>query len=204
MVRKTPRRLKKTNKLWLFCEGKTEKQYFQDLKNDRRARLKVIPKEAGVSRADQILNKALNFSKGRVKIDNDKFDKDRDMIACVFDKDDNNTKEVFEYLRAKSAAIKLIYSNPCFEYWILCHDGYYCSPTCDQKEIRKLVKSKMKIDPKKEKKLYGKIQDKIEEAKKNAKKIRKVHEKKGIELISRDSTPLTFVYQVIEIIDDFK
>ena len=41
-------------------------------------------------------------------------------------------------------------------------------------------------------------------AKINAKRIQKKHEDEGIELISRESTPLTLVYQIIEQINNFK
>ncbi|MBR9683671.1 RloB domain-containing protein [Candidatus Woesearchaeota archaeon] len=204
MARERPTRLKKTNKLWIFCEGKTEKNYFLNLRAIERVRLKIIPKEAGVSRADQILNKAIEFYNKKFQINGDWFDKDRDMIACVFDKDDNNTKEVFEIIRSKSRGIKLVYSNPSFEYWILCHNGYYNSASYDQDQVYQLVKSKMKLDTKKDKILYEKTKSEIDNAKKHAKRIQKVHEEKNIELISRDSTPLTLIYQIIEIINDFR
>lgn len=203
MARKRIGTLKKTNKLWIFCEGKTEKDYFLNLRAIERVRLKIIPKEAGVSRADQILDKAIKFYEGKYMLNDDRFDQDRDMIACVFDKDDNNTPEVFETLRNKSGNIKLIYSNPSFEYWVLCHENYHPS-SYTQNEVYQLVKSRMRIDTKKEKELYEKTKEKTDDAKRNAKQIQKVHEDNGVELISRDSTPLTLVYQLIELIHSFK
>ena len=204
MARKRIGTLKKTNKLWIFCEGKTEKDYFLNLRAIERVRLKIIPKEAGVSRADQILDKAIKFYDRKYMLNGDKFDQDRDMIACVFDKDNNNTPQVFETLRSKRGDIKLIYSNPSFEYWILCHQGYYNSLSYDQNQIYQLVTDRMGIDPKKEKELYEKTKENIKDAKTHAKRIQKVHEDNGIELISRDSTPLTLVYQLIELINNFK
>lgn len=204
MARKRPKQLKKTNKLWIFCEGKTEKLYFQNLSAIERARIKIIPKEAGVSRADQILNQAKQFGEGKFLINEDRFDKDRDVIACVFDKDDNNTSEIFEQVRSQSQEIIIGYSNPAFEYWILCHQGYYNSSSYNQSDVYQLVKDKLSIDTKIEKELYKKTQDKINDARTNAIRIKKNHEKNKIELISRDSTPLTLIYEIIEKIEEFK
>ncbi|MCK4554977.1 MAG: RloB domain-containing protein [Candidatus Aenigmarchaeota archaeon] len=204
MVRRNSSRLKKTSKLWIFCEGKTERRYFENLRVIKRARIKIIPKEAGVTRADQILKKAIKFREGKFIMGDDRFDKKRDRIACVFDKDDNNTSCVFDEIRSIRGKIVLGYTNPAFEYWILCHHGFYDSNSYNQKEVYVLVKNKLGIDTKKEKELYDKTKDKIENAKNCAKRIRKIHERKGIELISRDSTPLSLIYVIIELIDQFK
>ncbi|MFC1741610.1 RloB family protein [Nanoarchaeota archaeon] len=204
MVRRRPAELKKTSKLWLFCEGKTEKRYFENLRVTEHLRLKIVPKEAGVSRADQILDKAVRFLNGEFKVNGDSFDRARDMVACVFDKDDNNTPEVFEAVRSRCGDVKIIYSNPSFEYWILCHEGYYNSPAYNQAQVYDLVKEKLDIDTKKETELYVKIKNNLETAKTNAKRIQKVHEDAGTELISRDSTPLSLTYRLIELIDEFR
>ena len=191
---------------WYYgsCEGKTERLYFLNLRAIERVRLRIIPKEAGVSRADQILDKAINFCNGNFKIDGERFDTDRDIIACVFDKDDNNTAQVFDRIRSICGNIILGYSNPAFEYWILCHQGYYNSNSYTQKDAYDLVKNKLSIDTKKEKELYDKTKDRIENAKTHAKRIKRVHEQNNIELISRDSTPLSLVYEIIEAINQFK
>ena len=203
MVRKTHKNQKKTGRFWIFCEGKTEKRYFENLRVTERPRMKIVSKESKWTRADQILNEALKFMKSGC-INGDSFDKDRDSIACIFDRDDNNTKEVFNSIRRRCGDVILGYSNPAFEYWILCHDGFYDSKSYDQKDVYALVKDKFGIDTKKEKELYKKTKDKILNAKKHAKRIRKVHDKKGVKLVSRDSTPLSLIYEIIELIDQFK
>jgi len=205
MTRRIPSELKKTGKLWIFCEGSTEKRYFNDLRVIERVKIQIIPKVAGVSRADQILDKAKRFYKNEFMINEDRFDINRDRIACVFDKDDNNTKDIFDSIRKETIDdIILVYSNPSFEYWILCHAGYYNSSSLDQKDVYELVLKKMGFDPKKEHKLYDRTKNNINIAIKNAKDILKIHQKCRVELISRDSTPLTLVYLLIEIIDNYK
>ena len=200
MGRRTPIRLKKTNTLWIFCEGHTEKRYFENLRVTERLRLKIKSKVSDTT-AKQIVKEASKFIKSK------DFDNKRDMIACFFDKDNEtqNSNDVLAQAKSQAAdKIILAYSNPCFEYWILCHDGYYSSTSYDQSQVCNLVERKFGFDPKKETELYKKIKDKINEAKTNAKQIQKVHEDNNIELISRESTPLSLVYKVLELIDNFK
>lgn len=200
MVRQIPARLKKTNTLWIFCEGHTEKRYFENLRVTERLRLKIKSKVSDTT-AKQIVDEASKFIKSK------DFDDKRDIIACFFDKDDKtqNSNEILSQAkRQASDEIMLAYSNPCFEYWILCHEGYYPSSSYNQDQVYNLVKTKLRLDTKKELELYIKTKDNLEKAKTNAKKIQKKHEDNNIELISRESTPLTLVYQLIEKIDNFK
>ena len=195
MVREIREKLK-TNTLWMFCEGHTEKRYFENLKVTERLRLKIRPRLSG-NTVKKIVEDALKFMET-----SNEFDDERDIVGCVFDRDKNSNEELY---KAKSQAgnIMLAYSNPAFEYWILCHHEYYESK-CGPKKVYKLVKKKMGFDPKKESELYVKIKDSLNKAKTNAKKIEKKHEDAGVKLISRESNPSTLVYQIIERIEDFK
>jgi len=86
----------------------------------------------------------------------------------------------------------------------LCHEGYYNSPAYNQNDVYRLVKEKLYIDTKKDKELYKKTKDNLPKAITNAKRISESHIRNGIELISIDSTPSTQVFQIIEIIDEFR
>ena len=124
--------------------------------------------------------------------------------SCVFDRDQNSNEALNgAKLQAKDNKIMLAYSNPAFEYWVLCHYEYYESQ-CGANKVHRLAKNKAGFDPKKEKELYKKTKDKLDTAKTNAKEIQKKHEGKGTELISRESNPSTSVYRILERIDDFK
>lgn len=85
MTRKPLQKLKKTNTLWIFCEGHTEKRYFENLKASKRVRLKIKPKVSGTT-AKQIVEEALRF------MSFSDFDDKRDLVACFFDKDDISLK----------------------------------------------------------------------------------------------------------------
>lgn len=205
MTRRVPRKLKRTGKFWIFCEGSTEKRYFNNLRITERVKIHLVPMEAGVTRADQILHKAMRFYGNNFTINGDSYDQKRDRIACVFDKDDNNTDDVFEWIRSTNIdTIILGYSNPSFEYWLLCHFGFFSSSSLDQNEVYRLVKEMMGVDPKKDHILYKRTMMKLDEAKKNSKKIKNIHEKNGIEILSRNSTPVTLVYFIIEIIKNYQ
>jgi hypothetical protein len=151
MVRRPLKKLKKTNTLWIFCEGYTEKKYFENLRITERLRLKIKSKVSDTT-AKQIVNEALKFMNSK------DYDNKRDLIACFFDKDDetqNSNQILLESKQNASDKIILAYSNPCFEYWILCHDGYYPSSSYNQDEVYNLVKTKLKLDTKKEDQLYS-------------------------------------------------
>ncbi len=200
MARRTRTKLKKTNTLWIFCEGETEKRYFENLRITERLRLKIKSKVSDTT-ASQIVDEALIF------MNSHKYDKERDIVACFFDRDNitQNSNEVLsETKRKASDKIMLAYSNPCFEYWILCHHGYYPAPSYDQDQVYNLVKTKLHLDTKKETELYEKTMNKLETAKQNAVRTKQVHINNNIELISRESTPLTLVHEIIEKIDEFK
>jgi hypothetical protein len=200
MVRNILRNKKTTSTLWIFCEGETEKRYFENLRVTERLRLKIKPKVSDTT-AVQIVNEALKF------ISTSEFDKDRDMVACFFDKDNitQNSNDVLTLAKRKASnKIMLAYSNPSFEYWILCHDGFYPASTYDQNQVCQLVKTKLNLDTKFEKELYEKTKNKINTAKENAERIKQIHIKNKIELISRESTPLTLVSDVLKKIDEFK
>ena len=132
------------------------------------------------------------------------FDDKRDSVACVFDRDKNRDEELsWAKKEAENKNIMLAYSNPSFEYWILGHHEYNDSVFSPGK-VDMRVKKEMGVDAKKQKELYVKTKHNLNKAKMNAKRIQKKHEADGVELISRESNPLTLVYQVLEKIDDFK
>ena len=103
---------------------------------------------------------------------------------------------------ASQKGIKIIFSNPCFEFWILSHFECYKRPL--EKEV---LKSKLisslgqynKNDPH----LYEKTKEHISGAIKFSKEVISMHENNGVEIISRKSNPSTLVHRLIEQIYDF-
>ncbi|MBI3027677.1 RloB domain-containing protein [Candidatus Woesearchaeota archaeon] len=196
MVRKRGR--KPTKALWIFCEGKTEKLYFDKLKFEERiSRLRIKSFQSGYRNADDIVKEAADFIS---KVDFQK----GDLIACVFDRDANSNEQL---ARAKATGenkdILISFSNPCFEYWILCHYGYFAGQY-EQRDIIAEITSRITNYKKNDPDLYSKTKNKIQDAINNADKIKNKHTKEKTIILSRESNPLTLVFELVNIIDKFR
>ncbi len=200
MVRKRGR--KPTNNLWIFCEGeKTEINYFSKLKtHERISRINIKVKSADkITDAIGVVKYAISF------LQNKKRDfEPGDLIYCVLDRDANTNQHLEKALKlANENGILIIFSNPCFEYWILCHFEYFIT-TCNPDDMIRKLKKNLGIYRKNDSDIYKKTQDKIAIAISNAKKIKDTHEKNGIKLISRESNPSTYVFELIEKIEELR
>ena len=106
---------KQSKTLWILCEGETERRYFQNLRATERKRIQVKPFVSQNKRADLLVKEAIKFKKLQ------DFE-EGDIIVCLFDRDNNSDKELKEVRRMKEKEdIKVFFSNPCFEIWILSH-----------------------------------------------------------------------------------
>lgn len=195
MVRREGR--KPTKALWIFCEGKTERLYFDKLRFEERiSRLRIKSFQSGYKNADGIVKEAIEFiNKRDFQVG--------DLIACVFDRDANSNEQLTKAKTIGEANNILIsFSNPCFEYWILCHYGYFPS-RYEQKDIITKISDKI-IYKKNDPELYSKIKSKIQDALNNAERIKNKHIKEKTIIISRESNPLTLVFHLVNIIGQFK
>ncbi len=197
MARKEGR--KSTQKIWIYCEGKTEKLYFGKLKIDKRvSRVTIEPKISGYKDSRGIIKEAITF-----KNSNRGF-QEGDIIACVFDRDLNSDTALEESVRlAKKESITISYSNPCFEYWFLCHYGYFPSPI-EKAELTSKLKEHMGNYEKNDSEIYNVLKDMTPGALKNSKKIKAKHISEGTDIISRDSNPVTLIFELIELIHKFE
>jgi predicted ATP-dependent endonuclease of OLD family len=188
---------KPTHTLWIFCEGETERFYFQKLKFTGRIG-KINVKLSKRTSSLNIVKYAISFT------DRDRdFDKD-DSVFCVFDRDRNTEEQLARAKRmADSKGIKIIFSNPSFEFWLLLHYLYY-NARCESDEIVTRLRDFMPDYNKADPELFLKTKDKISTALGNAKKIIEMQRNRKVEPISRDSNPITFVNQLIEAIYSFK
>ena len=189
---------KPTQTLWIFCEGRTEKLYFDKLKFiERISRLKIKSFESGHKNADGITQEALDFIRLRDF-------QEGDIVACVFDRDSNTNEQL---RNAKSIAenghVFISFSNPCFEYWILCHYGYFPSSYEKDNLIAKLNECMGNYE-KADSELYSKTKNEIHVAISNAERIKNEHFNRGNNLISKDSNPITLVFELIKTINNFK
>ena len=197
MVRREGRKPTKT--LWIFCEGKTEKWYFSKLQYEERIRrLQIKSIKSGHTDAKGVVQEAVDFiGKGRDF-------QGGDIVSCVFDRDANtNTQLNNARLLAERNSILVSFSNPSFEYWILCHYGYFPSPYEQSglvSKVKEFISDYNKNDPL----LYSKTKVMINDAIDNATRRRDNYNRENVYLISRESNPVTIIFKLIQRINLFR
>lgn len=103
----------KTN-IFISCEGKTEKTYFNSL-NYIYDNIHVIAKHNQKTSAIDVVQNFNDLFKNE-DISND------DLKFCAFDKDKNNTSQLLDAKKIATAKkIRVLFSNPCFEIWLYWH-----------------------------------------------------------------------------------
>lgn len=109
---------KKIKKLtMIFCEGETEKYYFDMLKS-KYSSGNVMPIKSEV-----VTGNSLNLVENAIsKMSAEKHKYDFEKTYVVYDKDNETRKDIEKALQlAKDNGIITIYTNECFEYWVLLH-----------------------------------------------------------------------------------
>lgn len=159
------------DRVLIVCEGKTELLYFQGLINKLKlstANIEIInPKQ---NTPNSLLKKAKELYKKSNKSGNI-FDK----IYCIFDKDKHpkyqQTKDNIEQIKQPRHTYYAIYSEPCFEYWLLLHFKNTTKPFIDYDELSKDKDFKRYFSKynKTDEDVFIKLQDKIDTACNNAK-----------------------------------
>ncbi|MBD3202820.1 hypothetical protein GF327_00865 [Candidatus Woesearchaeota archaeon] len=188
-----------TKNLWIFCEGKkTETFYFKKLRHlERIDGLQIKVFTSGNTDAVGIIEHAQKF------IEHRKDYVEGDFVCCVFDRDQNQNSVLAQAKRiAEQANICLIFSNPCFEYWVLCHFGSFHSRYSPDDVIDK-IKEYLPEYRKNDSETYSKVKEKTQIANNNAKVIHKKHIEKNVEIISCESNPVTLVFHLIDKIFEF-
>jgi hypothetical protein len=131
-------------KIHIFCEGLTEKNYFEGIaKSIRRTGTVTISiEEHG--------NKDLKFlaQKGLKNKDLDTLE-EADEVWIVFDHDDRkNFDSTIQQIKTTKTVYKLeaAYSNACFEKWFLLHFENSTSPESTEEYCKKLTREFKKLD----------------------------------------------------------
>ena len=181
--------------IYIICEGKeTETLYFKHFRS-RNCLVDIIPISSKHKAAEHLVKHAKSLISQA-----DYYPKDGDQLWCVFDCDDNKDLELraaTEY--ADKHGYQIAYSNPSFEYWYLIHfekrNGYL--KDCDA--VINVLKSKGYLEN------YEKSVDVFDELLPNqAEAINRAKERveqlsaDQTNVISRDSNPVTTVYELVE------
>jgi len=155
-----------TRTVWIFCEGTTERLYFEKHRvAERLSRLRIEVQRSRRTDVEGIIHYAVNYRKSNSR----DFQKD-DLVFCVFDCDQSTEEQLQRCEKlAKDNGIIPIYSNPSFEYWLLCHFGYhpdYYSQTALMQKLREHLPGYEKVDPN----TYDHIKERQHQAIANAEK----------------------------------
>lgn len=178
------------SKVLILCEGLTEKNYFNAMKEDFR-----LPKTIGVD----VFQSAKVDCKGVVeeaikKAKREGFEK----IFVVFDHD-NQPKRDEAFKLASSKKIKVIFSSICFEAWYLFHFKNSTKTFASEAELEKELKkcTGMEKYEKNDFKHYSILKDKLAVAKSNAENVRLsvVENNYGIEIFNLN--PYTNVDELV-------
>jgi len=131
-------------KVFIICNGiETEYNYFSGLRSYLGREGNYLM-DVKIVKGDPI-RVIKQILKGKLALKH--FDKEIDEVFIVFDIDDfytQNTEFLIENIKnAIKAGINVIFSNPCFEYWLLLHLKETYS-TLDAKKTIKLLENEYK------------------------------------------------------------
>ena len=180
----------------IICEGqKTERLYFNKYRK-RNNGLMILTPNTNVTDPRNLVKFAISQIQ-RYGIDFDY----GDQVWCVFDAD-NNTPANLAAARqsAELSNINLCLSNPCFELWYLLHYTYYYTPISTSNLLQKLTNYIPNYNKSKE--YFESLFDKRGGAIINARKLNRQHSDLGVDLLSLDSNPSTFIVELVQQILD--
>jgi hypothetical protein len=120
--RKTRRKLIFNKRGLILCEGETEENYFQGLVSQDKYRRKFSSVDVKIFKPKD--HSPLGLVKyAKLKINEAKKEKNAyDFVWVIFDKDGHaKIPEAFEIARVSKPEIKIAFTIPCFEYFVLLH-----------------------------------------------------------------------------------
>ena len=184
-------------KVLILCEGKTEENYFNAMKEDFG-----LPKTISVS----VFQSNKTDCKGIVEDAIKRAKKDSvEIIFVVFDHDNqSNRKEAFEL--ADTKCVKIYFSSICFEIWYFYHFKNSTKNFSSEAELEIELKkcngfeNYTKVDFKH----YFTLKDKLEYAKVNAKSIRKSVINDNDDVKVYDLNPHTNIDELVEYLEEQK
>lgn len=189
-------KLKPRHFIHIYSNGYTEINYF-NLKKcncDRSKNIKIEPFFENSGSPRQLIKQIeRKYDKGDVT--------SKDSVFCVMDVDDINTTTIKEAFRLKPGYIKLIFSNPNFELWLLLHFKLYTHQFSKEETVEKLREfipeyRKPEVAP-----FYTTLKGKEMTALENAKKLKNYHEAAKKDLLTRETNPYTDIDEVVETIN---
>ncbi|MCX8648656.1 RloB domain-containing protein [Bifidobacterium sp. B4001] len=129
------RKRKPASRIFVACEGQTERAYFRYLNTELRTSGIQIKPYSDKSDPSEVVEEAIKANRGDLHkgVDEGYYDE----VWAVFDWD-GRTEQVRKAKHlAKKNRVHVALSNPAFELWLVWHFLDYMNPSCDQKETLK-------------------------------------------------------------------
>lgn len=138
MARKSKgKKLKKIT--MIYCEGETEKYYFDMLKRKYSSGNVFIRSEVVAGNSWGLVENAV----AKMKAEKHRYNFEK--VYVVYDRDNEKHSDIERALKtAKENNIITLYSNECFEYWVLLHYRKYSSSN-NSKQLYKLLEKEMDL-----------------------------------------------------------
>ena len=186
--------------IYISCEGDAEEAYLKGLKKEYKSIANIkINKSRDTDCKGIVRNLKTKFANEYSK---------EDLKYCIFDCDENSQKNLNDaHKMAKKLNAHIIFSNPCFEIWLLWHFendlSYQGSREKLKRKIEKLIEEnywQLKNEPT----LYDFVKDKLTSAQTNYEHRKKVLEQENIAPYSKKSNPYTNIDDLISKLIELK
>lgn len=153
--RKSRPLLKFSQRGLILCEGETEENYFKGLITQERYRRKFSPIDVEIFKPKDHSPLGL-VNEAKLKINEAKREKNPyNFVWVIFDRDGHAKIPVaFEIARTSRPEIKIVYTKPCFEYYVLLHFEKTTKPFSKCDDVISYINEKYKIDYKKASNLF--------------------------------------------------
>lgn len=193
-----PGKRKRRPIIYIICEGKeTEPLYFRHFRS-RECLVDIIPVVSKHKAAEHLVKHAQSLIAQA-----DYYPKDGDQIWCVFDCDDNTDAQLQTATAyAQRHGYRIAYSNPSFEYWYLLHYENRKGHLKDSNSVIEILHNKGYLENyRKSTDVYDQLLPHQEEAIRHARERAGQLSCNGTAVISRDSNPVTTVYELVELLN---
>lgn len=173
--------------VYISCEGDTEETYLLGLK-------KQFSKKANIKISNSRKTAAKDVVRNLITKYKTEYDKN-DLKYCIFDCDENTEQDlILAKKQADKAGIKIIFSNPCFEIWLLWHYENKFSVQSSREKLKKQIEKFVKTNYwtcKDNPNLYDLTKEKLANAQMNCCQRKEELLKEGVFTYSRASNPFS-------------
>ena len=181
----------------IVCEGeKTEPIYFNALKETLRLIMVDVEIVGEGAAPITVVNSAIELREERKKIAKNSLTKTAyEIIYCVIDVDTHETLDQ-TIDKARGNKIRVILSNPCFEYWYILHFRKTSAPFNTSHDAKSALRREHPAYNESDTTIFDVVYPKTSDAIKHSKEVLNEQHNDAEDL--RDCNPSTHVHKIVE------